>query len=807
MDCLPRSPKLGSMSTVLSGSVDRCGDKDGAIEIKDKFFQDLKKWRLILRAFLANKYSSKYELDVIDLFTQKILDRLIFIAYCHDNEILSQDYLLAVLQSQGGIYCDLIKIFAKLDDRFNSEPFALSDCDNLEIDDAVLAPIIIELSRTDFTKLSVHVIGEVYENYLGELLKAGKKGIKVQEKKFEAKKKSQGIYYTPSYILDFIVTNTVGIVLQKCKTVEEIAKIRVLDPACGSGSFLIRTFDEFLKHYERVSPSGLFQFETRKKILQENLFGVDLDERAVEIAKLSLVVKALENTSHLSLTGCKFLPNLKLNIRCGDSLITGEIDTAFPLFEGDDAKTKDKLSALRKKFNLERDEAEQGNIFHQMQILEENLNNSTNQSLLSFFKTIENIKTFNFSIAFPDIFKDGGFDCVVGNPPYVQMSLSKGDQSNLKKYLLRKYSTSMGRFNTFGFFTALAINLLKDNGLLGFIIPNTILTQIYYDKLRKTILDKTCIKSILSFDELPFKDAVVENVVTVLCKESSEKKRTANKIDILNAVDTATVKHVNAISQSIYNNAFKHSFNIRTNERIESFKLKMSKKARPISSFLSINQAIALKHEREKYLSDKKAGMNFKPVLDGKYIGRYYVDWDGSYLRYDKSAIHSCKREDIFLTPSKLFFRRVGERLIACFDDKQFYALNTLIVMNAKTDALQYDLKYFLGLFNSKLLNFYYFTTLKSTKKVFSEIQAKQVAQIPIKTIDFDDFISKGFHDKIVSCVESLVSLNVSKISRDRNSIKILSTEHSLDQLIYQLYGLSDSDIAMVEEAPCNKAK
>jgi type I restriction-modification system DNA methylase subunit len=213
-----------------------------------------------------------------------------------------------------------------MDEKFNSELFAHSNCDLIDVPDEIIVPIITELTAIDFNRLSVHVIGEVYENYLGELLKQNKKTVSLKKTEGLEKKKKQGIYYTPENIVDYIINNSLGSILSKCKTEEEILKIKVLDPACGSGSFLIRVFEEFLTHYKRVNKEGnLFEFETRKKILQNNIYGVDLDERAIEIAKLNLMIKALEGIKWQDVKGKKLLPNLKLNIRCGNSLISDEM--------------------------------------------------------------------------------------------------------------------------------------------------------------------------------------------------------------------------------------------------------------------------------------------------------------------------------------------------------------------------------------------------------------------------------------------------------------------------------------------------
>jgi len=180
-------------------------------DIKAKFFAKLKGWRDSLRRELHRNYGEKYEKADIDLFTQKILDRLIFMEVCHDKGIIGQNILSAILNSRISKYDELKKRFKDMDEQFNTELFAPMAIDHFEIDDKVMAPIIAELNEIDFENVSVHIIGEVYENYLGEMLRVTKKsGLKMQEHKEQAKRKSQGIYYTPEYIVDYIVKNTVG---------------------------------------------------------------------------------------------------------------------------------------------------------------------------------------------------------------------------------------------------------------------------------------------------------------------------------------------------------------------------------------------------------------------------------------------------------------------------------------------------------------------------------------------------------------------------------------------------------------------
>ncbi|MCX5726968.1 MAG: N-6 DNA methylase [Candidatus Saganbacteria bacterium] len=711
------------------------------IPINELLLEKLLKWRdkLERRILGDNPRLSKEESQEC---VQKLLNRFIFIRTCEDRKIDKENLLKNAFKewenvSGKSLSKMLNDIFRDFDEGYNSNLFAEHEIEKLKIDDDILAEVINGLYEDekedvsfDFSVIDADMLGSIYEQYLGTIQRSG--GSK-------AKRKSQGIYYTPKYIVDYIVENTLGRVLAdllKEKKYKQIGKIKVLDPACGSGSFLLKTLKVFDDAYSKSPEHNQFPFMRKVKALSNNLYGVDLDEEAIELTKLNLLMNIV--------SARKKLPDLSHNIECGNSLIDD------PDVAGD--------------------------------------------------------KAFNWETRFKDVMDKGGFDVVIGNPPYVQLSMEGNISQPIKDYLIRRYLSSMGRLNTFGFFIKLGIDLLNDGGYLSFIIPNTILTQDYYEELRKLILDSCAIESIVSFDELPFKEAVVENVILVLHKESAKSKRAANKVQIFGVNEQGQIVKKKSIAQGSFETAHKLSFNLNLVAGSMSLKNKIEAGTKPLGDFLEINQAIALKHDRAKYLSDKQLNKTYKPVLDGRNINRYSLVWHNEFLKYDIDAIHSCKREDIFLSKNKLFFRRVGDRLIATYDDGQFYALNTLVVMNLKGKQ-SYNLKYYLALFNSRLINYYYESFLKSTKKVFSEIQARQVAQLPIKTISFDNSNEKNVHNNIVKLVDKMLDLNkqYAKVKdkqtseTERLKRRIEETDREIDQMVYKLYGLTKEEIKIIE--------
>ncbi len=340
-----------SKEAILKGSFDRYAQttkgKKGTAEVVREFLKEIESWRELLAKNIAlrNPNVSIYELNYA---VQKIIDRIIFLRICEDRGI--EPYGQLQTQAEGSdAYKHLLNHFRLAESKYNSGIFDF-DADKitsaLTIDDKVLKTIILDLyhpkSPYEFSVLGVEILGNVYEQFLGKVIRltAGHQA-KVATK--PEVKKAGGVYYTPQYIVEYIATNTVGKLVEG-KTPEEIAEIKILDPACGSGSFLIGAYSYLLRYhldwYAENKPKkhkkAVFRVREnewylttaeKKRILLNNIFGVDIDPQAVEVTKMSLLLKVLEHESRESVDqqaklGLEdVLPNLDDNIKCGNSLI------------------------------------------------------------------------------------------------------------------------------------------------------------------------------------------------------------------------------------------------------------------------------------------------------------------------------------------------------------------------------------------------------------------------------------------------------------------------------------------------------
>jgi type I restriction-modification system DNA methylase subunit len=429
------------------------------------------------------------------------------------------------------VYKHLLNHFKLAESKYNSGIFDF-EADKitpaLKIDDMVLKTIIQNLyypkSPYEFSVLGVEILGNVYEQFLGKVIRltAG------HQAKVETKpevKKAGGVYYTPQYIVEYIVKSTVGKLIEG-KTPEEIAEIKILDPACGSGSFLIGAYTYLLKYHldwytrnlsfkKKALPKKYTEtvFQVRenewylttaekKRILLNNIFGVDIDPQAVEVTKLSLLLKVLEHESSesidqqvkLGLEGV--LPKLEDNIKCGNSLIG-------PDFYGMQQTTLFDEAEMRR---------------------------------INVFDWNDDVKGFG------KIMKRGGFDCVVGNPPYITLALGKKQKFISKDeftYFTEHFQKSSEyKGNTYSLFMERGLYLLKNNGKLGFIIPNTLLTNHYFRKMREYLINSCKITHIIDISDKVFREAEIGgNLILILELEKDSNLRDKNEIMLVKVDD------------------------------------------------------------------------------------------------------------------------------------------------------------------------------------------------------------------------------------------------------------------------------
>jgi len=739
------------------------GKKLKKLTVNEKLYSDFKIARQILTKSFGI-WNENLDQELLEEGVQRILDRLVFIRVLEDRK-LEDPILIPIVREweanhkRDQLFPMLTKKFRELDHIYNSNLFQKHACEDWEEYDDSIKKVILMLYgfnvyEYDFKEIPADILGGVYESYLGyiaqnpiEIDKEGNSGklLKSENKKeikekSRRKRKEQGIYYTPKFIVDYIVKNTLGKKLAEVKSMHELKKIKVLDPACGSGSFLTKALKTINDKYKDFGNPG--DQRTKSEILLSNIYGVDLDPQAVELAKLNLLIEALDKKAKL--------PDLTGNVRVGNSLISGS-EKKLKKYFGKDWRDK---------------------------------------------------RPFNWEEEFPFCHskcseESRGFDVVIGNPPYV---FARGGSFNKdeKKYFYDYYKLLQYQLNTFLLFIERGMKLLKDGGYFGFIIPNNWLTINSFSTLREYLLKNVADLKIINAVDTVFGQANVDTCILVFKKDKPTK------------IELGELKDGNLISLNKFNlkEFYENNFviniakfkNGKNNKILDKFKnsillgdiaiVKSGLKAYEVGKGTP-KQTTEMKDNRI-YHSKNKVDNSYLPYLEGRDVQRYIINWGGQYLKYG-DCLAAPRKKELFVSP-RILVRQIPAQPPYCingvFTDKEYLNdINSMVIFNP---VKEYDLKYILGVINSRPLSYWFIHTFdKFQRKIFPQFKVNELAKFPICPAN------KKQQKEIVVLVDKILKLNKQLQSIPKNSEKwtsvkkeIEKVDEEIDEKVFELYGL-----------------
>jgi hypothetical protein len=833
-----------SRDAVLKGAFDKYAEgtrsKRGTTQVDDDFLSTIEGWREQLARNLALRNPGLTQRE-LNFAVQRILDRIVFLRIAEDRGIEPYGRLLkltGIAASQipqdgrveeeppgpmGGprpmrIYPQLCEIFERADARYNSGLFHFStekDRDetpdtltlHLHLDDVVLKDILVHLYYPNcdyaFAFIPAEILGHVYEQFLGKVIRLTEGHRAVVEEKPEVRK-AGGVYYTPTYIVDYIVQQTVGPLIEG-KTPNQVEKLHILDPACGSGSFLLGAYefllDWHLRYYLEHNPakwakgkdpaiyettpnahgpgkgSGNWRLTTaeRKRILLNNLYGVDIDSQAVEVTKLSLLLKVLEGEAReyrgRQIDFHRVLPDLGKNIKCGNSLI------------GSDFYQQTELALL--------DDEEQFRI---------------------------NVFDWGGEDGFTEIMNSGGFDAVIGNPPYGAYLYNED-----KSYLTVHYPNQTYQLDTYLIFLEKILrDLIRDNGSYGMIIPNPWLTNLLQTSMRQFVMNNCRVKEIVHFQFPVFPRVVVDTEILLLQKISPVGCQVtvtiASTLDaFLNRPDSPPLRRL-VHKQQKWRNLQGGVINIFTNPQEEALANKVKLSGQPLDSFCDINVGIkpyqtgkgspkqTKKVVKERpFDSSRPITREYRQYLRGIDINRYRIaPTEVRYLRYGPWLAEPRPAAN-FNSQEKIMMRQTGDSLVAALDRNQLLCLNNMHVLVPQCENL--NVCYLLGIINSKLLNWYYHTLNPEVGEALAEVKRTNVAKLPIRNLDLSKKSDQANHDQVVALVERLLQLqhrlpNI-RMPHEKTTLErqIAALDQQIDCLVYDLYDLTKAEISIVEKS------
>jgi type I restriction-modification system DNA methylase subunit len=818
--------------------------------ITKKLYADYSKFRSELFENIKKNNPEKDKLLVFKK-VQKLLDRFLFIFFAEDRQLLPPNSISMIIdqwkqQTDWGddvhLYNRYKKYFHLLNTgwqgkkyeifAYNGGLFAPDEVlDNLIIDDEVLDDNTLTLSAYNFNPeqidegenvVDVNILGHIFEHSLGEIenVQAEIKGEKIDAQK--TKRKKDGIFYTPKYITKYIVENTVGRLCEekrkelklideeyakgrrnrKKETIRSLDKklddyrnwllsLTILDPACGSGAFLNQALEFLITEHRKIDElrfqlfGGSIVFtDITSNILEKNIFGVDVNEESVEIAKLSLWLRTAQKGRKLD--------TLSNNIKCGNSLI-------------DDPE-------------------------------------------------VAGGKAFNWQKEFPAIFAKGGFDVVIGNPPYVTGTLL----DETKNYFKRYFSTAQYQLDLYILFIERSLDLISEKGLVSFITPNSWLKNLMMSDCRKLLLDKTQIMTLIPNIPNVFEGVNVDSLIFSLTKD---KKKT-DKIEIWTLHNNILrFKHI--VNQFDFSKNDKFIFTVEINSELKLIIDKLKKGITTMDNIFEITRGVnpydVYTGQAKSIITSKAYHANYKkdesfvPELRGKHVERYFYKWDGiHYISYGDWL--AAPRNPKYFKGERILFREIlGDNFVCTYINEDFIVDRSLYIALHTND--NFNCKYVLGLLASKLLAFYFRFVNNEFDALFPKIRLAEFKKLPIKNsenskqqvivnaVDRMNTI-KSDYNKLVSNFQNLLKskFDINKVSKklqrwhefEFNDIlkelkktktqlslseeaewmqyfseqkekaqtiksEIDKTDKEIDWMVYELYGLTEDEIAIIE--------
>lgn len=810
--------------------------KGGYQQVDEAFLVALDGYRNTLAHTFKTKNSDLTGEELTEA-VQRTLDRLVFIRFLEDKQI--EDPTIIDFPSKASAWKSFVAYCKSLEPKYNGlifKPHRIIDSsDFVPPDDSQFADICDELANPtspyDFDKIPISILGSIYERFLGKVVVATEKRVRVEEK--AEVRKAGGVYYTPEYIVRYIVKETVGKMIEG-KTPEQIAKMAFADIACGSGSFLLEVYDTLLEYHRKwynANPAKakkadveqrdgqlVLTLKKRQEILTNNIYGVDIDFQATEVTQLSLYLKLLEDVTltQLSFFKEKVLPNLSRNIICGNSLIEPDIlESQSSLFVGAYDNTPSHA---------------------------------------------DHLKPMRFTDAFPDVMARGGFDAIVGNPPYVRQE-ELGEQ--FKKYAQKSYSVFAGTADLYAYFFERAHGLLKvGNGHFGMICSNKFMRSNYGRALREFLAKRTTLLKIVDFGELP----VFANASTFPAIFLTRNGGTATQEfvyapikrlhfeSLQNEIEAGKVV-LDSKSISGDNWSLSNKGELAVHDKIKAAGIELSKYAKQEiyrGIITGLTEAFVIDGDiRQRLISEDEKNVELiKPFAVGDDVRKYAINSRNRYLilipkgwtkanmgkeknpwewfqktykslakylsqfeqkakkRQDKGdywwELRACDYYDKFEVP-KIVYPDIAKESRIAFDTKGLFLANTIYFI--PTDDL-----YLLALLNSKLMFSYY----KRVAAVLGDADKggrlrwfrQDVLKLPIRTIKFSDPADKQRHDHIVKLVEQMLAAKekLAKTKTDAESTRLEmqceSLDRHIDAAVYELYGLTEEEIRIVEGNP-----
>jgi len=672
---------------------------------------------------------------------------------------------------------------------------------------------MVEQSISEYLKTSLSA-DEVIEPPLKQNLFGTIPNQQLQIPQVKKGVKSFSLANSAAAIEEFVHTQTLPASLEKYETEisNALATIKVLDPACGSGAFPIGVLQKIVALKQQLHPKTK-NYKLKLDTIQNSIYGVDIQPMAVELSRLrcwlSLVVDE-------EATDIKALPNLDFKFVCADTLMDLPDDkyvknlaaqtlidfeeATANYFNPDFKKKKDlksnikkalyeitqihenAISSVIKKLNQERNSSTPTRVKQ----LEKSLQEYTNQQATwhSYKNIFENKKVdfFNLQYFFPAAKK--GFDIVIGNPPYITIALGKKQniftEQEIEEYKKNFVDVFEYKANLFAFFTSRGKSLLNSNGVLTYIIPNTLLSNSTFSKLRHFLIEKTQLVYLIDLRVKVFEAAETGGNLILGFKNSEY-----NNLNIKCAtLETLDFTEIDKFTETKFSSDFEKNdeYKFRFNQDSSlGFLDELNIGSTVLGKIVTIYQGV-ITGDNNKFLAKEQLNEVYKPILRGRDIDKYFYRFDSNYILFAKELLWSNTNEELFHANEKLISRQTGDKLIAAYDNQKYFSLDSTHIHVLKD--FDFNLKYVLSIFNSNLMQFWYKQTVNEMGRAFAQVKTIYLKKIPIKNV------SAAVQENFITLIDYMLFINNNKKTNPpfSKNLVIKSLEDIIDGMVLELY-------------------
>lgn len=553
---------------------------------------------------------------------------------------------------------------------------------------------------------------------------------------------------------------------------EKLADILICDPAVGSGAFPVGMMHEIVSTRNLLSvfikEPGRTIYNFKRECIEKSLYGVDIDTGAVEIAKLRLWLSLVVDEDDFK--EIKPLPNLDYKIVRGNSLI------GFP--ENWKSSISEIIENLKREYFTETRPQQKNKLKEEIENL---IKNRLENSEKNFGYKID----FDFKTFFSEVFHHKkGFDIVIANPPYV-FGGNKGITAQEKQIFKKLFFSGSKKINLFTIFIEKATRLLKPEGFLSYIVPNTLLRVTSYSNIREYIIKRTKISEITDLDVGVFENVTASTIIISIENTTTDL---SNVIFIKRGIENPNPS--NDLLQKAFDNKG-YIFNIFSSQQNKKIIDKLNEDSITLGELKKfLRFGVVITNNINKVVGDKKIDNNWKPFLEGNEIGAYNIVYQGRYLHYKKKLLHRSRTPEVFET-NKIIIQRItggSNPIKAAFDTNKFYNKESIINL-ILLDNNEELYKYLLGILNSSLINWFYINNYTNESKLTVNLSKEYLSEIPIKKL-----VKEKLQCEIIRGVTSIL-----KTKQQNPQANTTHLEYQIDIMVYKLYNLTYEEVKIID--------